>query len=315
MKKPRRSRLIPGIRKTDYLFEPNHYFLSKDSSAEDGPNIGTLGKNLTITFLSLNRSALSARLLASIVKHIPRFAGEILIVDNGSAAKELIQLQEACKSFPFRWRIVELEKNHGVGGGRNRTIPYVNTDWIMFLDNDIYFIDDPLQAIQTDIALLGCHFLNLPLLDKDGTVTAIGGHFYIWPQDDKYHTICKSAWIPQQQNSFSGQCFLSTFLSGGACVIKKQTFQQIGAYDEGMFIGYEDLDLSIRLFQAGYKIGNTGCFAWVHDHCEAVAELDRQYEKLRWSLETIRGAAEYFEKKHKLVVWDDALIAWIAAKE
>ena len=63
--------LIRGVKGTDYLFEPNHYLLSKDAITEDGPNIGKLGKNLTITFLSLNRSALSERLLMSIAKHIP----------------------------------------------------------------------------------------------------------------------------------------------------------------------------------------------------------------------------------------------------
>ena len=185
----------------------------------------------------------------------------------------------------------------------------------MFLDNDIYFIDNPLQRVQNDIALLGCHFLNLPLLDKDGTVISIGGHFYVWPRNGKYHTICRSAWMPQKQDGFSNQCFLSTFLSGGTCIMNKNTFQMLGAYDEAMFVGYEDLDFSIRLFQAGLKVGNAGSFALVHDHCEPLSELDQQYERTRWSMETIKNSADYFEKKHNLVVWNDSFVAWIASKQ
>lgn len=307
--------LIRGVERTDYLFEANHYLLSKDAVTEDGPNIGKLGKNLTITFLSYNRSALSERLLKSISTHLPQFAGEILIIDNGSEASELMHLEEICRNLPFRCRIIELKRNYGVAGGRNQTICYVNTDWIMFLDNDIYFIDNPLPRIQKDLALLGCHFLNLPLLDKEGTAISLGGHFYIWPHHGKYHTICKSAWMPQKQDRLSGQCFLSTFLSGGTCVINKSTFQSLGAYDEAMFVGYEDLDFSIRLFQAGLKIGNAGCFALVHDHCDPVSQLDQQYERTRWSMKTIKDSANYFEKKHNLVVWNDSFEAWLASKQ
>lgn len=307
--------LIRGVERTDYLFEPNHYLLSKNAVTEDGPNIGNSGKNLTISFLSLNRSSLSERLLRSIAAHIPKFAGEVLIIDNGSAASELLLLKDICAKLAFRCRIVELNRNYGVAGGRNRTLSYINTDWIMFLDNDIYLIGNPLQRIQDDIALLGCHFLNLPLMDKDGAVVSLGGHFYIWPRSGKYHTICKSAWMPQKADRLSSHCFLSTFLSGGTCVMNKNTFQMLGAYDEAMFVGYEDLDFSIRLFQAGLKIGNTRCFALVHDHSEPTSELDKQYEKTRWSLETIKTSADYFEKKHNLVVWNDSIESWIVSKQ
>ena len=185
----------------------------------------------------------------------------------------------------------------------------------MFLDNDIYFLADPIKTIQGDLALLGCHFLNLPLLNKNGFIESMGGHFYIWPREDKFHTICKSAWVAQKYNGTMRPAYFSTFLTGGACIINKQSFINIGSYDEEMFIGYEDLDFSIRLFQGGFKVGNTGFFALVHDHQEPSSEIDKKYEQIRWSLEAIKHSADYFEKKHNLVVWNDELIDWIASKQ
>ena len=122
-------------------------------------NIGINGENLTISFLSLNRATLSIKLLESIIEFIPNFLGEILIIDNGSIDSELLFLKEAISKMNLKIKLVELEKNFGVSGGRNRTIPHVETQWLMCLDNDIYFINNPLPTIQHDISLLGCHFL------------------------------------------------------------------------------------------------------------------------------------------------------------
>jgi GT2 family glycosyltransferase len=309
------NRLIRGVEKTVYLFEPIHCLLSKDSLAAIGPTIGKNGRNLTISFLSLNRSTLSIRLLRSITEHIPHFAGEVIIIDNGSSASELLLLKEFCNTLTFKSVIVELGSNYGVGGGRNRTLPYVNTEWVMFLDNDIYLIANPLPLAQENLATFGCHFMNLPLLDKDNNIISAGGHFYIWPSKGKHRTICRSALKSQKYDDRIDRFFFSTFLSGGCCIINKATFQKTGGYDEAMFVGYEDLDLSIRLFQAGFKIGNSGCYALVHDHTEPTSELDKKYELIRWSLETIKKSADYFEKKHNLVVWDDSLIDWINSKQ
>jgi GT2 family glycosyltransferase len=310
-----RHKLISGVESTEYLFAYNHYLLAGDAFNEHGPNIGNCGQNLTISFLSLNRSSLSERLLITIARNIPHFAGEVLIIDNGSNPQEIEHLKQVCKQMPYSFRIIELGNNYGVAGGRNRTIPYVNTDWIMFLDNDTYLFTNPLTRIQEDLSLLGCHFLNIPLLNKSGFIESMGGHFYIWPREGKFHVICKSAWGAQKYDGTPHTAYFSTFLTGGACIINKQSFINVGLYDEEMFVGYEDLDLSIRLFQGGYKVGNTGFFALIHDHKEAASMADKKYEAVRWSLDIIKHSADYFEKKHNLVVWDDELIDWIARKQ
>lgn len=83
-------------------------------------NIGANGENLTFAVLSMNRSDYTIRLMNSIAQHIPGFAGEFLIGDNGSEPEELERLYLACKQVPYRCRILEFKKNYGVGPGRNR---------------------------------------------------------------------------------------------------------------------------------------------------------------------------------------------------
>lgn len=306
---------IAGLQQGVYISDTNHALLASDAWRLEGPNIGLNGNNLTITFLSLNRASLSERLLLSIAQHLPRFAGEVLIIDNGSAAEEIAILRSVCAQQPYRSRIVELGKNYGVAGGRNRTMPHVQTEWVMCLDNDIYFTRNPLPQFQKDLARLGCHFMSLPLLDSDEKrIFARGGHLYISLEHGELHIGAGSACCQEVPESQDGEAFVSTFLFGGACILKHQTFDQAGAYDEGMFIGFEDIDFSIRLFQQGYKVGSSAALALVHDHPQPSSEVDRDYEKERFSRNLLRESARHMEAKHGFRIWSDAVDSWLQSR-
>ncbi|WP_454007183.1 glycosyltransferase [Alcaligenes sp. Marseille-Q7550] len=289
--------------------------LNKDLIAKGGANIGLDGENLTITFLSMNRASLSEKLLRSIRARMPGYKGKVLIIDNGSNVEELDKLRAVLHELKLDAKLVELGRNYGVSGGRNRTIPHVETDWIMFLDNDIYFVRNPLPRIQSDLSLLGCHFMSLPLLDPDGkTLFAKGGNIYV-SFDDKHVHVGAGSVSPQVETSdFDGQGFLSTFLFGGACVLKKQSFLKLGGYDEAMFIGFEDIDFSIRLFQEGAKVGTTGAVALIHDHPKPVTTEDIEYERTRFTRDILHQAAKHLERKHGFQFWSTGVEFWLRDK-
>lgn len=292
------------------------YYGSSESHLLPFNNIGDHGENLTITFLSLNRIELSKRLLLSIKDKLSDFKGQVLIIDNGSEKEQLLLLKSYCEEMPFSWRIIELEKNFGVAGGRNRSMEFVKTDWVMCLDNDLYFIDDLLTEIKNTISTLGCHFLNVPLLDRDGnTAFAYGGNLYLdqsegdtWLGGGSCFKQISASEIKQEQP------FLSSFLFGGASIFKKETFMNLGGYDEKMFIGFEDIDFSIRVFQEGYKIGNIPSFCLVHDHPIVPQPTDVNYEKLRFSSEIIKESALYLESKYNVKIWGPHVINWLKEK-
>jgi glycosyltransferase involved in cell wall biosynthesis len=309
------DKLVAGLSMTGYVCHQLHTVLGDDAHRERGPNIGRNGANLTVMLLSLNRSGLTLRLLESIARHVPGFAGEVLIADNGSEPAELAVVRNACAALPFRSRILALGQNYGVAGGRNRAMREVRTDWALSLDNDIYFVGDPLPSIQADIAILGCHFLNLPLLDSDGkTLFARGGHLYVSEHNGELQVGGGSACRPEKMLGRAEQPFLSTFLFGGASVLNRHTFARLGGFDEGMFVGFEDTDFSIRLFREGLKIGNTTVETLVHDHPKPESGVDRDYERQRFAREVLRRSAEHLEKKHGFRVWNDAVNEWLRTR-
>ncbi|MBO9330449.1 glycosyltransferase [Achromobacter xylosoxidans] len=305
--------LVPGLRAYSYVSDDRHRVLHQQPGSL--ANIGPNGVNLTISCLSLNRAALTEKLLRSVAQHIPKFAGEFLIIDNGSDQETVDQLLTIREQMPFSTRIVRLDKNYGVAGGRNRTMSEVFTDWVLCLDNDIFLTTDVLPRIQEDIATLGCHFLNVPLLNPDGqTVFAAGGHLYVCTEPAGLHLGAGSACRQAVLESGELEPFLSTFLLGGACVLKKSTFERLGGYDEHMFVGFEDIDFSIRLFQEGYKVGTTSVLGLIHDHPPPVSDSDRDYERERFSRNIIYQSARYMERKHGFDIWGDGLEHWLALR-
>ena len=275
--------------------------------------MGDNGENLTIVLLSCNRSTLTIKLLDSLEKYIPGFKGEIILFDNASHKVESRKLERYLTAIPFRYRLIKSDKNYGVAGGRNRAFAEVKTDWIMSLDNDIYFISNPFEICMRNIASLGCKFLNLPLLADDSqSVFSNGGSLFIQKQDMDIHLWAGS--MHEQVNVSNHEEFapsLSTFLFGGASIINKKLFFECGGFDDGFFIGFEDLDFSITLFQKGYKIGSAGTFALVHDHKRLKEKTNVEYERERFSNENVLKSALCFENKHGLKVWSKSTEKWL----
>lgn len=305
--------LVPGLRAYTYVSDERHRILHREPG--NAANIGPNGINLTISCLSMNRAMLTEKLLRSVAQHAPEFAGEFLIIDNGSQRETLDTLQDICAQMPFRTRIVQLGRNYGVAGGRNRTMPEVRSEWVLCLDNDIFLTANIFPQIQRDIATLGCHFLNVPLLNPDGkTAFAVGGHLYVCTEPNGLHLGAGSAFPQGEVDEASIEPFLSTFLLGGACVLKKSSFARLGGYDENMFVGFEDIDFSIRLFQEGCKVGTAAVLGLIHDHPPPASQSDRDYERERFSRNVIHESARYLERKHGFDIWGDGLEHWLALR-
>lgn len=304
-----------------YHVEELRYYYSKEhqllgSECEKGistQNIGKAGENLTIAVLSMNRASLTIRLLNSIKEYIPGFSGEFLIGDNGSDESEKRKLYDAMNLTSFRCRMIEFGQNYGVSGGRNRLFKEVKTDWFLSADNDLYFVGNPLKKIQTDLSILGCHFLAIPIVDKENNGTGIyGGHLYV-------ENLLNQVGIGGSSLFFSDSVplnidnppFLCTFLPGGAAVINKSTFFSVGGFDDNMFVGFEDVEFSLRLFQKGMKIGGCGMVSVIHDHPKPEIHADVNYEKKRFSTDRLRLSGQYFEKKHGFSVWNFASEEWV----
>ncbi len=297
-------KFYPEIYELPYLASDRHrlFFAQRFND-----NIGEEGDNLTISIISYNRANLTIKLMDSIEEHFPHFKGEFLIIDNASMREELDKLYEAVKKYTYRSRIVELDKNYGVSGGRNRTVPHVTTEWVMMLDNDMYFTQNPLPTYQKDMALLGCHFFNLSHIENNET--HCGKHLYIGYYGEDINVGCGLGIRSESVTQLKPM--LTTFLAGTASIMNVNSFKSVGGFDEGYFIGFEDLDFSLRLFQAGYKIGNASVAALVHEHPVSTVN---NYDQLRYKREILEKAGNHFYEKFGMRVWNAGVEEWLKEK-
>ena len=310
--------LLHGIELCGYMSGSGDKYLQDSVIVDPMTAFQEDGSNLTITFLSLNRVNLSIRLINSINSYIPNFKGKLLIVDNGSDLEQLNVLKKYINNLAnLDIQIKELGKNVGVAGGRNKSVDLINTDWFMSLDNDVYFLKNPLPMIKEGIDKLGVHYINLPLLEKDGlTIFATGGNLWLAPYKDTYYIGGSGSFQQGLYTEFSiSEPFLSTFLFGGASVIRTKSFIEQGCFDENMFIGFEDIDFSLKLYKKGIKIGNIVSFCAIHGHEVPNIQADINYEKIRFSQAKIKESGEYFFKKHNIHVWTDEVNNWIKTRE
>src|SRR5207248_2076115 len=149
-----------------------------------------------------------------------------------------------------------------------------------------------------DLGILGCHFLNVPLINPDGeTFHSFGGHLAPAVKDGRIFLRIKSI-LPRgaklaeaSKIASSENGFLCSFLFGGASVINRHTFMDLGGFDAEMFVGFEDLEFSLRLLRRGYKVGSSSVTHFVHDHRRAATAADRKYESIRYSRQLLRKSA------------------------
>lgn len=276
-------------------------------------SIGENGRNLTFAVLSMNRADNTIRLMRSIAEQMPEFEGEFLIGDNGSSDDQLDMLYDFCEKVPYRCRILEFKKNYGVAAGRNKLFKEVQTEWIIAVDNDVYFVGNPLKKIQQDICQLGCHFMCLPTINQEHYDTFVyGGHLYLDNLNGHVNVGGGSVLInPHVQVNIEHEPFLCTFISGCANILKKDTFFYCGGYEEKMFVGFEDTEFSVRVFQKGFKVGTCGVCCIIHDHPKPKNDADTHYEKQRFSVNYLQESAKVFEKKHGFAVWNPNVAKWI----
>ena len=256
-------------------------------------NIGTYGENLSIAILTCNKSELTINLLKSINEYLRDFKGEIVLLDNNSDNIEKEILKKYLKKYPLKYKIYYSKKNLGIAGGRKKAFSLANNDWILSLDNDMYFVENPIEDINLCIDKLGARFINLSAFNADKDKRFInGGKFKISKKDFTYVT------ADTFDETINDRIYLSTFVFGGSSVINKYAYNLIGGYDENFFVGYEDVDFSIRCYKAGIKIANINLCCVVHNHQMMDTNSAKKYEKIRYDYDRIMNSSAYFYKKY-----------------
>lgn len=269
---------------------------------------GIDGNNISIVILDFQRIGMTKRFVTSIPEN---FMGEVIVFSQGNNESHTQLLTEFLLRYP-KVRLITSPFNHGIAVGRNRAFQKTTKDWILSLDNDVFFEEDPFQEIDLIVRRTACLFANLSLSLPNGEVYSYGASINSWKRGQITHIEMSSSLNPKSK--YDSFFFESTAVMGAACLLHKATFFELGGYDEGYFIGFEDLDFSIRVFLSGRKILNSTNIYLCHDHGIPRNDIEIEYEKNRHSHKEIIKSAKLLEDKYGVVVWDQRLENWLSRR-
>jgi GT2 family glycosyltransferase len=170
----------------------------------------------------------------------------VTVVDNASTDSSPDFVREG---FP-QVKLMCSPQNLGYGGGANLALNASQADLAVILNTDIVapadwltnlvnpMLDDPA------IGIAGCK-----LYYPGGRIIQHAGGYITKPQAWPGHYGLND----EDRGQLDAICDVD-YVIGAALAVKRAVLEQIGLFDEGYFLYYEDVDLCLRAKQAGYRV-------------------------------------------------------------
>jgi GT2 family glycosyltransferase len=203
--------------------------------------------SVTIAVLNYNGLEHLQDCFASLTKvDYPAERLELMLVDNASTDGSVEYMQTHYPGV----RVVRSGENVGFAAGNNLGAQAATGQYVVFLNNDMWvdpqFVQELVKAIRVDpdVVCGGAMILNWDgnRIDFWGAAAHFAGYGYQMDVDRPFN--------PDQCIGVQP----SLFSCGGAMMIDRQIFLDVGGFDEDYFIYYEDVDLGWRLWLLGYKV-------------------------------------------------------------
>jgi O-antigen biosynthesis protein len=214
--------------------------------------------NLSVIIVNYNVKYFLEQCLYSVLKASGRIDTEIIVVDNNSADGSVQMIAE---KFP-QVKLIANSTNTGFARANNQAIRVTSGKYILLLNPDTVIQEDTLfkcaEYMDSHVEA-GC--LGVKMIDGRGNYLPESKRALPVPAVAFYKVFGLSALFPRSR-SF-GKYHLGHLdpdrihavdvISGAFMFIRRSALEKTGLLDEQFFMYGEDIDLSYRLTQAGYK--------------------------------------------------------------
>lgn len=195
-------------------------------------------------------------LLITNLKHNLKFIAkyEIIIVNDDPSESLKYDLRPFFEKN-LNLTLVENERNLGFAGAVNIAVLKTVNPYLMLLNSDVRLKDDSfkkaLKFIKKDKSIFAVAFAQ-----EEKTGEVVGKNIVYWRRGMFFHM--------SADNLSSG---VNGWAEGGAALISKQKFVDLGGYDDLYSPFYwEDIDLSYRAWKTGNKIIFAPSVKVIHHH-------------------------------------------------
>ena len=171
---------------------------------------------------------------------------QLIVVDNGSTDESLAQARSYCSRPNFT--LIENGTNTGFSHAVNQGIARADSEYVVLFNNDAFaehqWLAELIRTADTDPKIFAVQSLMIRHFDRELADDA--GDYVTW-----MGFACKTgdgrraSRYTKQKRIFSA--------CGGAALYRKSILDEIGTFDENFFAYYEDVDLSWRANNRGWR--------------------------------------------------------------
>lgn len=176
---------------------------------------------------------------------------EIIIVENNSEKRSTFKKYRELKRKYKNVRVVTWRKPFNYSAINNFGVKYAKGDYLLFLNNDTEAIDSHLlaemlgQAVQPNVGAVGAKlYYEDGTLQHNGIVighAGVAGHGLIGQTDENINYRVRTTY---NVSAVTGACMM----------VPKKVFEEVGGFREDLPVAYNDVDLCLRIREAGYWI-------------------------------------------------------------
>jgi len=258
----------------------------------------TVTIDLSIIIVNWNAGDLLRRCAASIVGSCPAVAYEIIVVDNASSDQSLALLRQDVEAAALmaegRLRIVENAENRGFGRANNQAFVLSHGAFVLLLNPDTLMVPGAIESLiavlRADRRIGAC---GPRLVNPDGSL-----QISVWRNPPTAWEIVLSnvklyRLLPAR---IRGELLLGPhwrhdrrrrvrMLSAAALMVRRETIDAIGGFDERFHMYAEDNEWCLRMARAGWLLVFEPAVVVRHDEAQSSLKRWSRLEKRRVQLE------------------------------
>jgi len=265
---------------------------------------------LSIIIVNYNTKDLLKNCIDSITASSPKFAYEIIVIDNASSDGS----REVINSYPDIKKIFNKD-NVGFARANNIGIKIASGEYLLLLNSDTVVLPGVIDKMveymdkNSDVGILGPK-----LIGENGETIQMSWEF----QPTIFLECIKKILSPQNIKKYSLIRHIVGFLqrkirkvrviTGASMLVRKKVFEQVGLLDERFFLYFEETDFCKRVHNSGWKIIFYPGVKIIHLLGQSVSKIKRE------SQIEYRKSQIYYYQKHLSKIQQIVLSFYLSIK-
>lgn len=230
---------------------------------------------IAVSIVSHGQGALVAQLLQDIRSHCAATSLNVLLTLN---IEERLPFDAA--DFPFEILIISNRQRRGFAANHNAAFAQACGEYFCVLNPDIRFDNDPFPALMAGLADAAVGVAAPLVLGPGGNIEDSARRF---PTPlGLARKLFGGPHVPDY--AITQALVYPDWIAGMFMLWRSEVFRQLGGFDEGFFLYYEDVDICVRLRRTGFRVLLVAVVKVTH-YAQRASRRNVRY--LRWHLASI----------------------------